>query len=112
MAELETHAATDEAGFEHRSAPSGSVDGDRNGLGAKYRMARDQRLVPTFIKNGVKAIFGSNLQDRSRGKIVKMDTAFNFGLDDVAVDVIAQVGVGWKQLRMVASGVHGRPAYR
>ena len=80
-----------------------------NGLRAKYRMARDQGLVPAFVQNGIKAILGSNFEDGSRGKIVKMDTTFDLGLDDVAVDVIAQIGVRWKELRMVASGVHDRP---
>ena len=109
MAELETHAASDVAGFKHGAAPGGSVDSDGNRLRAKDGMAGDEGLVPAFVQDGVEAIFGSNFKDGSGGKIVEVDAAFDFGLDDVAVDVIAQVGVGWKQPGISASGGHGRP---
>ena len=72
-------------------------------------MARDQRLVPTLVQNGVGAILGLNLQNGSRRKILQMDAALDLRLDDVAVDGVAQVGVGRKEPGMVASGVHGRP---
>ena len=64
VAKLQPHAASDETGLEHRAAPTGAVNRNRNGLRAKHRMARDQRLVPTLIQDGVRAILGSEPPER------------------------------------------------
>ena len=60
-------------------------------------------LIPRGFKYWFESVGDEELE------ILQVDAALNFRLDDVVVDGIAQVGVGWKEPRMVASGVHGRP---
>src|SRR3954454_14669619 len=85
------------------------MDGNRNGLRTKYRMARNQRLIPPLVKDNVRAILGSNFQHGSRREILQVDTAFNLRLDDVAVHRVAQIGVGRKEPGMSANRIHESP---
>src|SRR5207253_501723 len=61
VAEFQVHAAADEPRFQHRAAPCGSVDRYRHGLGAKYRMPRNQRLVPALVFDGVGVVLSLHL---------------------------------------------------
>src|SRR5205823_9913401 len=66
ISKLQAHPPADEARFQHRAAPSGTVDRDRYWFGTENRVARDQRLVPALIEDGVGTILSLHLQDRPR----------------------------------------------
>src|SRR5512133_334292 len=57
-AELEAHAAADEASLDHRAAPGGAVDLDERRLGAKDRMAGNERAPHALVSHGIRAILG------------------------------------------------------
>src|SRR5437016_12141610 len=77
--ELQAHAATDEAGFEHGPAPGGPVDRDRNRLGAEHRVPGNQGLTRPLVEDGVRAIPGGYFENRARPHVAQVNSSLDFG---------------------------------
>ena len=87
------HAAADELELEHGASPGGAGDGNMDGLGTELRMAGEQGFAAAEEHRGVAVVQGLNLQDGGGRKVVEKNSAFDFGLDDAAVDFVGEVGV-------------------
>ena len=96
MAEFEVHAAADVLQLEHGASPGGAGDGDLHGLGAELGVAGEHGFAAAEEHGGVAVMHGLNAENSGRGKIVEKNSAFDFGLDDAAVDFVGEVGVGAK----------------
>jgi len=106
VSEFQVHPPTDEAGFQHRSTPGGTVDRDRDGLRTKHRVPRNDGLVPPLIEDGVCVIQRLDAQYRTGLKILEVDAAFHFGLHDIPVHAIAEVGMRLKERWIVNARGH------
>src|SRR5207253_3192774 len=104
--ELQAHAATDEAGFEHGPAPGGPVDRDWNRLRAEHRVPGNQGLTRSLVEDGVRAIPGGYFENRARPHVAQVNSSLDFGLHDVAVNTIVQVCVRLKQTRILDRRAH------
>lgn len=90
---FEVHAAADVLQLEHGASPGGTGDGDLDGVGTKFGMAGDEGVAAAEQNGGVAVMHGLNVKNGGRREIVQKDAAFDFRLDDGAVDVIGQVRV-------------------
>jgi hypothetical protein len=94
MGELKTHAAADEATLQHAATPGGTGDSDGNWLRTEFRMAGDESGT-VFEKDGrVAMVLCLDLQHSGRRKVVQEDATFNLRLNDLMIDLIAEIGVG------------------
>ena len=94
VGKLEPHAPTDEAALQHAAAPCGTGNGDGNWLGAEFRMAGDERGTVFEKDRGVAMMLSLDLQHGSRRQVVQENAAFNLRLNDLVIDLIAEIGVG------------------
>jgi hypothetical protein len=99
MAKFEMHAAANEALLEHGTAPSGTGDRNQDRLGTILRMTGDEGCIFAEHNGGVAVVLSFNLEDAGGGKVIEEDAAFNFRLNDVAIDSIAQIGMGHEYRR-------------
>ena len=88
VAKFQVHAAPDVLQLEHGASPGGTGDGDLNGLGAEFGMAGEKRFAAAEKHGGVTVVHGLDFQDSGRGKFIKKNSAFDFRLDDAAVDFV------------------------
>ena len=106
------HAAANEVFLQHAAAPGGAVNARGRGLGAEHGVAGDPGFVPALADDGVDPILGFDLKHCAGREVMQMDAAFDLGLNQLAVDVVAQVGVRRKErgqiLVGVSVGVEGR----
>ena len=93
VVKFEVHAAADVLQLEHGASPGGAGDGDVNRIGAEFGVAGNHGVTAAKKYSGVAVVHGLNVEHGGRRKIVKKDSAFDFGLDDGAIDVISEVGV-------------------
>ena len=93
VGEFEAHATADEVAFQHGASPGGTGDGDQDRLRAVFGMAGDHGGGVIDQDGSIKMMLGLNLENGFRGEIFQENAAFNFGLDDVAVDLVAEVEV-------------------
>ena len=96
---FEVHAAAYILELEHGASPSGTGDGDVDGVGTEFGMAGEESIAASEKHGGVAVVHGLDVENGGWRKIVKKDAAFDFGLDDGVVDFIREIGVG---------GEHGR----
>jgi hypothetical protein len=96
MAEFEVHAAAYVLQLEHGASPGGAGDGDLDGLGTEFRMAGEKSFATAQKHGGVAMIQSLNLENCGRREIAQIDTTLDFRLDDAAVHVVGQIGVGAK----------------
>lgn len=94
VGELEAHAAAHKVTLEHGASPGGTGDGDENGLRTVLGMAGDEGGGIVDQDGGVEMMLGLNLENGLGRKVFEEDTAFDFGLNDVAIDLVAEVEVG------------------
>ena len=97
VVELQSHAASNIADFQHRAAPGRSSDCDGYRLRAELRMSPDQGLVISEKQRRIAVMLCLDLQDRSRLQFVQEDPALDLRLHNVAVHVITEIGVRLKQ---------------
>ena len=93
MGKLQAHTAAHEASLQHRSSPGGAGDGNRDGLGAKLRMSRDQNGTVIQKHRSVAMMLCLDLQDGRRRQVGEKHTTLNLRLDNLMVDLIAEVGM-------------------
>ena len=93
VTEFEVHAAADVLQLEHGTSPGGTGDGDLDGLGTEFGMTGEQSFTAAEKYGGVTVVQGLNFEHCRGRKVVQENAAFNFRLDDAAVDFVGQVGV-------------------
>src|SRR5580704_7804310 len=91
MAEFQVHSAAEICGLEHRTAPVGSRDLHQYGLRAEFRMAPDPGGSIPPRHDGVVAVPGLHFDFGGFRQVSQVDTTLDLALDDVAVDLVAQV---------------------
>lgn len=96
------HSATDEPQLEHGTAPSRTGNDDLHGLRTVLWMPRNQRRTFAQKLGGVEVVLGADLQYGVGQKIFKEYASLDFGLDDIPIDFVAQVGMRHE---------HGFPGY-
>jgi hypothetical protein len=94
MAEFQVHAAADILQLEHGASPGGTGDGDLYGLRAELGMAGQQGFAAAEHDGGVAVVHGLDLKDGGRGKIVQENATLDFRLDNAAVYLVREIGVG------------------
>src|SRR5262249_25952023 len=98
MAKFEVHPAADESMFQHRPAPRGPMDRNKHGFGTEHRVAMQQRIALAATDQRVDPILGFDFYNRSPREIVHRNATFDLGLDNGAVDLVAQVRI-WRKHR-------------
>jgi hypothetical protein len=93
VTKFEVHAATYVLQLEHGPSPGRAGDGDLHGLRAELGMAGKQRFATAEQHGCVAMVHGLDFEDGGRWKVVDENAAFDFRLDDAAVDFVSQVGV-------------------
>lgn len=93
VAEFQVHTAADVLHFQHGASPSGAGDGNVHGLRAELGMAGKQCLAAAEKHGSVTMMHGLDFQDGGWWKIVEKHPAFDFRLNDAAVDFVREVGV-------------------
>jgi hypothetical protein len=93
MTEFEMHTAADVLQLEHGTSPGGAGDGDLDGLRAELGMAGEQGFTSAEKHGGVAMMHGLNLENSGGWKVVEKNAAFDFRLDDTAVDLVRQIGM-------------------
>jgi len=94
MVKFEVHASPQEMHLDHRTAPGRTCNPDQNRLRTKFGMAGDQRLVLAQDNRRIRVMLGLDVQHCSRGKLLQENPALNLRTHDVAVHLIAEVGMG------------------
>ena len=87
------HAATDEAHLEHGTAPGRAGDDHLHRLRTILWMSRDQRQTFAEKQRRVEVVLGANLQHGVRRQKFKKHASLDFGLDDIPIDLVAEVGM-------------------
>src|ERR1700679_3832233 len=93
---LQMHAAPHKLQLQHGAAPGRARDCNQNRLRTKLRMPGYHRVVAAQKHGPVAMVHGLNFKHGRRRQIVQEHAPFNLRLDDAAVDLIAQIGVGGK----------------
>jgi len=93
VTEFEVHAAADVLQLEHGASPGRAGNRDLHRLRTEFGMARKKRLTSAEKHSRITMVHGLDLKDCLWRKIVQKNSAFNFRLDDPAVDIIRQIGV-------------------
>lgn len=93
MGELEAHATADEMTLEHGASPSGPGDSDEDRLRAVLGMPGDQGGSVIDHDRGIEMMLGLDLKNGFGSEVFEEDAAFDLRLNDVAVDLIAEVEV-------------------
>ena len=74
------------------------------GLGTVLRVAGNQRVIAVQQHRGIAVVLSVNLKYGGRRKILQEHASLNFGLNDVAIYLIAEVGVWRKQRQWLNQG--------
>src|SRR5580658_625480 len=93
---LQMHAPPHKLQLQHGPAPGRARDRNQNRLGTKLRMPRNHRIAAAQKHGPVAMVHGLNFEHRRWRQIVQEYSPLNLRLDDAAVDLIAQIGVGGK----------------
>jgi hypothetical protein len=102
---FQVHAAADEVLLQHAAAPCGPVNSRRRRLGTEYRMPGNPGFVRALADDCINAILSPDLEHRARRQTMQMDSAFDLGLDQVVIDVVAEVGIRLKERRKLRMSV-------
>ena len=87
MVKFEMHTPPDEA------APGGTCNGDADRPRAVLRMSGEQSLATVQEYGRIAVVHCLDLQHRAWRHIIEKHASLDFGLDDVAIYFIAEVGV-------------------
>src|SRR6202051_5171098 len=91
--ELQLHAATDKARLEHGTAPGRACYGHLNRVRTVLRMSRDHRRTLAQKECRVEVVLSPNLQHGVRRQTFKEYASLDFGLDDIPIHFVAEVGM-------------------
>jgi hypothetical protein len=107
MEKFQVHPPPDEVQLQQRSAPGGSGYAHLHRIGAELGMAVDGGPVIATVFQITNPVPGFNHQAIARQQAIQMDAAFDFGLDDVVIDGVAEMRMRRKQVRNSS----GRPGF-
>src|SRR5690348_5921007 len=99
MAEFQVHAAADELFLEHGTTPSGAMNLHEHGAWTILGVPRDQRVPATAIDDRIPPLAGLHFENGSGSEVAQVNTAFDLGLDQIRVDLVAQIRVWLEQRR-------------
>src|SRR5581483_2180001 len=99
MHKLQVHPAPNEGFFEQGAAPGGTIYVHLDQLGAEHRVTTNQRVTVFTVDHGASPILRVDLQHRATWQIAQVHAALDLRLNDVAIDLIAQMWARPKQVR-------------
>lgn len=92
------HAATNETAFQHGTSPRRTSNRHPDWFRAVPGMARDKRVVVAQENDLVTVVLGLNLQHSREWQVAEEHATFNFRARDVAIYLIAEVGMGAQRM--------------
>lgn len=101
MTKFHAHTATEKANLEHGPTPSRAVNLYQYGARAVKRMSHDQRHIPIQNNYLVASVAGSHLKPGPWLHILQLHAPFNLRLNNVAVYLMAEVGMWSEQTGII-----------
>ncbi|MCU1301350.1 MAG: hypothetical protein JWQ87_1634 [Candidatus Sulfotelmatobacter sp.] len=93
MVKFQVHAASDVLEFQHGAAPGRTGDRDMNGIRTKFRMPGEESIAASEQNGRVTVMHRLDVKNRRGRKVMKKDSAFNFGLDNRVVNFVGEICV-------------------
>lgn len=101
MAKFHAHTATYKANLEHGTTPGGAVNPHQDGIRAVKRMTRNQRHISIQNEQLVASVAGNDLEPGPWLHVLQPHAALYLRLNNIAVYLMAEVGMGPKQAGIV-----------
>jgi hypothetical protein len=106
MTKFEVQPAADETLFDHAAAPSRAVDLDQHRIRTIDGMAGNPSLPIALAHDRVHAIPRLDFEHGARWEVPEMDATFYFRLNQIPVDLVAQIRVRFKKSRNFYGSSH------